>query len=248
MKSKSIRSHFFSEGDELARTPRKPEQDLLDYPTYTITEAATYLAIPPRTLYRWVSEKPFWETAGIDEQTNLLSFRDIAQSYFIEFIRHHTRTSTKKAREILERAKAETGSPYPLLHKDVKVVLSHVVYDRPARGRRRRQVVDLSQYPQYMISEIVDLFATRFNRNKKGEMVQIFPWRFYTPGDKARPVSLDPDVLSGRLVITGTRIPARVVWERTQAGEKISDLALDYRLSEQSITDALRHLALRKAA
>jgi uncharacterized protein (DUF433 family) len=232
----------------MARTPRKPQQDLLDYPTYTITEASAYLAIPRRTLYRWVSDDPFWRTAGIDEQNHLLSFRDVAQSYFIEFIRHYTHTSTKKAREILELAKRETGNAYPLLDKDIKIVLSHVIYDRPARGRRRRQVVDLSQYPQYMISEVVDLFATRFNRNRKGEMVRIFPWRFYEPGDKSQPVTLDPDILSGRLVITGTRVPVRVVWERTQAGEKIPDLAEDYRLPEQSITDALRHLALPKAS
>jgi DNA-binding transcriptional MerR regulator len=96
------------------RTPRKADQDLRDYPTYTISEAAAYLAIPSRTLYHWVSDDPLWRSAGIEEQTRLLSFRDVAQSYFIDFIRHHVRIPGKKARELLARAKQETGTAYPL--------------------------------------------------------------------------------------------------------------------------------------
>lgn len=248
MKSKQILSRIFGEADEVPRTARKPGQDLRDYPTYTIPEAAAYLAIPQRTLYRWISDDPLWRTAGIDEETHLLSFRDIAQSYFIEFIRHHAHTTTQKARMILERAKQETGSAYPLLHKNIKIVLRHVVFDRPAKGRLPRRVLDLNQYPQYMITDIVDLFATRFSRNRRGEMDRIFPWRFYTPGDESRPVTLDPNVLSGRLVITGTRIPVNVVWDRKEAGEEVPALAKDYGLTEKAITDALRHLALRKTA
>lgn len=230
----------------MAHAPRKPDQDLRDYPTYTIPEAAAYLAIPRRTLYHWVSDDPLWRTAGIDEDTRLLSFRDIAQSYFIEFIRHHTHTTHRNAREILERAKQETGTAYPLLNKNIKVVLNHVVYDR--KKGRSRIIVDLSRYPQLMMSAVVDHFATRFIRNKRGEMAQIFPWRFYTPGDTSRPVTIDPDILSGRLIVTGTRIPVRVMWDRREAGEDVPTLARDYGLTEKIITDALRHLALRKAA
>lgn len=232
----------------MVRTPRKRGQDLRDYPTYTIPEAADYLAIPKRTLYHWVSDDPLWRSAGVDEESRLLSFRDVAQSYFIEFIRRQVGISGRKAREILQRARQETNTAYPLLDKNIKVLFKHIVHDRPAKGRIPRHVVDLSQYPQYVMSEVVDLFATRFIRNSKGEMQQIFPWRFYQRGDELRPVTLDPDILSGRLVITGTRIPVKVVWERERAGETLPDLANDYGLSEQAITDALRHLALPKAA
>jgi uncharacterized protein (DUF433 family)/DNA-binding transcriptional MerR regulator len=245
---KSVLWRVFRESDEVPRTPRKANQDLRDYPTYTIPEAAAYLAIPPRTLYHWVSDDPLWRSAGIDDETRLLSFRDIAQSYFIEFIRHHGGISGRKAREILQRAKQETQTAYPLLDKNIKVLFRHIVHDRPAKGRLPRHVVDLSQYPQLVIPQVVDLFATRFKRNRKGEMDQIFPWRFYKPGDESTPVTLDPQILSGRLVITGTRVPVKVVWERQNAGEDVPVLAKDYGLPEQAITDALRHLVLRKAA
>lgn len=232
----------------MPRTARKLDQDLRDYPTYTISEAATYLAIPRRTLYHWISDEPLWTTAGAGGEMQLLSFRDVAQAYFIEFIRKHVGITGRKAREILKSARLETGARYPLLDKDIKVLFQHILLDRPAKGSKPRHVVDLSQHRQLVMAEVVDLFATRIARNRTGEMQQIFPWRFYTQGDQSRPVSLNPDILSGQLVITGTRIPVRVAWARHRAGETLPALAKDYRLPEKTISDALRHFALPKAA
>jgi uncharacterized protein (DUF433 family) len=98
------------------------------------------------------------------------------------------------------------------------------------------------------MQHVVDLFATRIRRNSTGELEQIYPWRLYKRGDKRRPVTLDPNVMSGRLVITGTRIPARLLLSRKENGERIPALAEDYRIKEAIIEQALRHLGLRKAA
>lgn len=232
----------------MPRVPRKPNQELRDYPIYTVAEAATYLAMPKRTLYHWVSDDPLWaRTSGTDDL--LLSFQDLAQTFFVEFVRRHAHISVEKARGILLRAKEVTGSPYPLLDKNIKLLFRHIVHDRPARGRRKRQIVDLSQYPQYVIPDVVDLFAQRISRDRKGQLRAIFPWRHYAPGkNEDRPVSVNPEVLSGRLVVTGTRIPAQTIWERTRTGESVSTVADDYGISEKLVNDALRHLVLRKEA
>src|SRR5271168_789837 len=118
------------EADEMPRIPRKPDQDLRDYPTYTIPEAAIYLAVPRRTLYHWVSDMPLWESAGRTEHTRLLSFRDVAQSYFLEFIRRHAGISTSKVREILKNAQMETNEAYPLLGKDIKILFKSILLDK----------------------------------------------------------------------------------------------------------------------
>jgi uncharacterized protein (DUF433 family) len=177
-----------------------------------------------------------------------LSFKDLAQAYFIEFICKHVGISGRKAREILKNARLETRSRYPLLHKDIKVLFRHILMDKPATRSRRRHVVDLSQHRQLVMEEFVDLFASRIRRNAKGELEQIYPWRLWTQGDERRPVTIDPRIMSGRLVITGTRIPVQTVVLRKQSGEQIRDIAKDYGLKQETIKQALRHLGLRKAA
>ncbi len=231
------------------RKPRDPAQDLREYPVYTLSEAACYLAMPRRTLYHWLSDKPLWSAAGADLGIQLLSFKDLAQSHFIEFIRRHAGVSTRKAREILQYAKLETNSAYPLLDKNIKVLFRHILIDKPAHKKSPRHVVDLSQHRQLVIHEVVDLYSTRIQRNSRGELERLFPWRLWNRNeDGRRPVTIDPHIMSGRLVITGTRIPVEVLAMRKSAGESIRDLSKDYRLPEEAIDDALRHLALRKAA
>jgi excisionase family DNA binding protein len=230
------------------REARRAEQDLRDYPIHTIPEAAVYLGMSRRTLYRWISDNPLWAPAGKGDHIQLLSFNDIAQAHFIEFIRKHAGISMQKAKEILRNAQLETKSPYPLLNRNIKVLFRHILLDKPRRGRVARHVVDLSQHRQLVMQHVVDMFATRIRRNKRGELEQIYPWRLYRRGDKRKPVTLDPNVMSGRLVITGTRIPARLLRSRRESGEKIPALAEDYKIKEAIIKQALRHLGLREAA
>jgi uncharacterized protein (DUF433 family) len=232
----------------IEREPRGVNQDLREYPTYTIPEAALYLGMPRRTLQSWVYDKPLWSVSGSERPVHLLSFKDLAQAYFIEFICKHVGISGRKAREILKNARLETKSRYPLLHKDIKVLFKHILMDKPATGNGRRHVVDLSQHRQLVMEEVVDLFASRIRRNAKGELEQIYPWRLWKEGDDRRPVTIDPRIMSGRLVITGTRIPVQVLVLRKKSGEQIRDIAKDYGLTQTIVKQALRHLGLRKAA
>ena len=231
------------------RTPRRPSQDLRDYPVYTLAEAARYLGMPGRTLYHWLSDNPLWTAAGADFPVRLLSFKDIAQSYFIEFIRRHAGISARKAREILRNAQLETKTPYPLLDKNIKVLFRHILLDQPAKKKAPRYVVDLSQHRQLVIHEVVDLYASRIQRNAKGELERLFPWRLWNKDQNGRrPVTIDPNIMSGRLVVTGTRIPVDILLYRKRSGESVPDMSKDYGIPEQAVKDALSHLALRQAA
>ena len=68
-----------------------------------------------------------------------------------------------------------------------------------------------------------------------------------TVEDKTRPVSISPLIMSGKLVITGTRIPVEDVVQRASEGETVASLAKDYRLSTDSIVEAMRHLVPQAA-
>lgn len=106
---------------------------------------------------------------------------------------------------------------------------------------RKREFVDLSHSRQLAIPEVVDVLGRRVLIDSKGSPYRIYPWRFLLKDD-SRPVSLDPDVLSGRLVITGTRIPVRVILGRKLEGESAQHIADDYDIDLAAVQKALEHV------
>lgn len=196
-----------------------------------------------RTLHRWISEKPLWNVAGANYAVPLLSFRDVAQVYYVEIIRSYFHLSMKKAREVLALARKESRAEYPLLNRNIRLFFRHIILTKPARGNQPRRDIDLSQHRQLGISTVIDMFATRIQRDKKGEGARLYPWRYWQPGiDEATPVTIDPEVMSGRLVVTGTRIPVQVIWSRKASGESVPRLANDYGLTQKAINLAISHV------
>jgi uncharacterized protein (DUF433 family) len=231
----------------LIRKPRATHEVLRDYPTYSIPEAAVILAMSRRTLQRWVSDAPFFSVAGDDQPQKLLSFKDLTQIYYLQFLRRHARLSEVQTRQVLDSARQITGSAYPLLHESIRAWPRHVVWSSKTDDR----VIELFKpRGQYVFREVANMFASRVDRDKRGLTLRIYPWRLWKEGDTRRPVEVDPMILSGRLVITGTRIPVMSVAVRTKSGEPLPDIAKDYGISQQRITQSLRHLeiGLRKAA
>lgn len=238
----------FRESDIVKRIPRRPTQSLYDFPTYTIPEAALYLAMPTSTLRYWLRNHPLWKIADRGDRFSLLSFKDLTQAYYVEAARTHLNFTLSEMRDVLVSASKESRSEYPLLQKNILVHAKHVLMDKAARGKQPRRMVDLSRHRQLVIPDIVAPLATRILR-ERGNIVQLFPWRLWTgkAADKTRPVSIAPDVMSGKLVVTGTRIPVEVIVERTSQRESVRSIARDYRLSEDSIKQALRHLVPKAA-
>lgn len=250
MKELRVLLRVLKESDMAKRTPRKPHQSLLDYPTYTIPEAALYLAIPENTLRYWITSQPLWLVKHVGKNVPILSFHDISQAYFIDVLRRHYFLTVADTRRILKAAQIESTAKYPLLKENIRVFYKHVIMDKKARGRLPRRMIDLSKHPQLVIPEIVEPLSTRIRWDNKGNLVQIYPWRNWSgkAEDKSRPVTIDPNVMSGRLVITGTRIPVEVIALRKAGGESIPHLAKDYRISEAGIENALEHLVPEKKA
>jgi uncharacterized protein (DUF433 family) len=249
MKELRVLLRVLKESEALSRTPREPNQSIRDYPTYTIPEASLYLAIPENTLRYWITSQPLWVVKHAGRNVPILSFHDVAQAYFINVLRSHYSLTVADTRRILKAAQIESAAKYPLLKENIRVFHKHVIMDKKARGKLPRRMIDLSRHPQLAMPEIVEPLSTRIRWDNKGNLVQIYPWRNWSgkAEDKSRPVTIDPDVMSGRLVITGTRIPVEVVAMRKQSGEKLSTLAKDYRLTEDSLKQALTHLVPKAA-
>ncbi len=240
----------FSGVVHLIRHPRSSSEGIRDYPTYSILDAALILAMPRRTLQSWVNDKPIFSVAGSREEAQtLLSFKDLAQLYFLKFVRRHAGLSDAQARMLLEYAKKVTRSEYPLLHENIKVFRRHVQWEYDKSGEKK--VLELLKpQGQYILTQEVNMFSSRVDRDGRGATVRLYPWRLWRTGDERRPVSIDPTIMSGKLVLTGTRIPVLAVAARKKSGELVADIARDYGISQLLVTESLRHLnlALRKAA
>ena len=248
MDSFRLVTRVFEESDTVKRIPRRAAQSLYNFPTYTIPEAALYLAVPTSTLRYWLKNHPLWKIAEREDRYTLLSFRDIAQAYYIEMARRHFDLTLTQMRDVLIEAAKESRSQYPLLQKNILVHAKHVLMDKRRRGKSPRRLIDLSRHQQLALPEIVAPLSTRILWDK-GKIVQLFPWRYWTgrEEDKTRPVSINPEVMSGRLVITGTRIPVQIVLQRNRDGETVSEIAKDYKLSTSSINQAIKHLVQQAA-
>ena len=226
---------------------RKPGEDLYTFPSHTIPEAAEALGIDAWTLLNWYSKRePLLHPSawyGDEQAFALLSFRDLEEAYKLHLLRTKFGQTMQYLHKALKDAGREENTDHPLI--DCKlVVFNYLALDKAAKGRRTRKMLPLgfSGTKSELIPEVVDTWGRRIIADKKGKTMRIFPWRLAKSDNDSRPVSIDPDVLSGRLVITGTRIPARVVRSRSIGGETPEQIARDYGISPELVSKALIHL------
>jgi uncharacterized protein (DUF433 family) len=228
-----------------SKPARQPRQDIRTLPTYTIPEAAGFLAINQRTLFSWYAGKDPILTASCHYgSAHLLSYRDIEEAYRVHLLREKYGFSFQFLRKAMRNARRMFRSQHPLQRVDaIKECLHDLVYEKPKRGKRPRTITSLGSKPgQLLVKEVADLFAERIDPDRV-----IYPWRF-AASDKSRPVSLNPRILSGRLVIAGTRIPVRTILGYKRAGARVEEIAKDYGLDPGVIKKALAHIDIHQKA
>lgn len=225
---------------------RAKGQDIRVLPTYTIPEAAAFLAINQRTLFSWYDgDEPILKASGYIGSVHLLSYRDLEEAYRVFLLREKYKYSLQFLRRSMHNARRMFRSQHPLQRADaIQECLKDLVYDQPARGERPRTVTSLGQKPgQQFVNEVVDMFAERIDT---GEF--IFPWRFAARDHESRPVSINPNIMSGRLVVYGTRIPVKTVVGLKRKGMSVSEIANDFSLDVDTVEKAIIHLGLRQKA
>jgi uncharacterized protein (DUF433 family) len=218
---------------------RQPKQLLVDLPTYTLPEAATFLAITPSRLYDWYAGRhPILVPSGQLGDTLLLSFRDLEEAYKVFLLRSKHSKSLQYLRRAMSDARDKTGSKHPLLTHEIDV-MDRLALIVPGRGKRKRRAITLGDpsVPDYF-PEVVKAWGIRISKAR----AEIFPWRYASQDDTSMPVSLNPEIMSGRLVLRGTRIPVNILWGRVKLGEKVENIAEDYRLETTQVQQALTHI------
>lgn len=223
---------------------RQAGQDLRDLPTYTIPEAALFLGMSERTAGYWFADSSEILTPSDYYGTiALLSFRDLAEAYVLALLTRFYEFPMRSVRQFVKNARRETKLDRPLIEADLSVLFRKLILEKPARRNRRRQMLDLARTgKQAVFPELVDQLGKRIPRDMSNVPMRIYPWRLITQCDESRPVSIDPDVLSGRLTVTGTRIPVRVLLGKKRAGRSMEQIATSYHISVDTVEKALLHI------
>jgi uncharacterized protein (DUF433 family) len=226
---------------------RKLRQDVRTLPTFTIPEAAVYLAINRWTLTDWYEgPDPVLKASGTYQNNGsikLLSFRDLEEAYKLHLLRTKFHYSMQYLQRALIDARRESKSDHPLLDNKM-IVFNYLALDRPARGEQPRQLIPLGTSVQMSlyIPDVLDTWGKRIIADSEGKAEQIFPWKRSATDDVSRPVSMSASVLSGRLVVTGTRIPVDVLAGYCASGRTVEQIADLYGLDIDLVRKALEHI------
>jgi uncharacterized protein (DUF433 family) len=220
-------------------------QDVRDLGRYSIPEAAAFIAVPSRTMRRWfLGEQRFFRPSYHRGSDVLLSFNDVTEAFIVESLRHHWEFGPHAIRAILHELRKKTKLDRPLVQRPLAVIpeFKQVVAMVPSKGKTIYP--DLAHHQNLVFDDFVHSMGMRIRRDRKGMPVRIFPWKDSNSEDQ--PVSIDPDVMSGELVVTGTRIPAARVLANYYAGKSAEQIADSYDLDRNLIRKVILHFERAK--
>jgi uncharacterized protein (DUF433 family) len=218
----------------------EPGQDRRTLGRYSIPEAAFSLRIPTRTMRRWfLGKRRLFKPAYHRGDTVFLSFNDLTEAYIIEVLRNHYDYSPAKIRGVVDGLRRITRAEHPLVTRELYAIpeFQNLVHVRRRVGRK--EYVDLAHNDNLVFEQFVDSLGRRIERDKRGHARRLFPWKESDTDES--PFSIDPEVVSGELVISGTRIPAHVVLGMSRSGRTAEEIAYSYSLNADLIRRVLAY-------
>jgi uncharacterized protein (DUF433 family) len=220
-------------------------QDRRDLGRYTIPEAAAFIAMPQRTMRSWfLGDRRILMPAFQHGNSVLLSFNDVTEAYIVEMLRDHWDFNPRRIRKALAVLRSSTRMDRPLLHRELPVIpeFQSLVATIPHKGQHLH--VDVAHDQNLVFNEFVQTMAMRISRDSRGKPVRIYPGKNMENSDM--PVSIDPEVLSGELVVSGTRIPARMILAKSLSGKSADEIADSYHLDRDLVRKVLQHFEREK--
>lgn len=221
------------------------KQDKRDLGRYSIPEAAAYISIPQRTMRSWfLGDRRIFKPSFHDGPTVLLSFNDVTEAYIVESLRNHWDFGPHSIRKILYELRKKTRMERPLIHRPLAVLPEFKSLVAMVPGKGKTLHVDVAHDQNLVFDDFVHTMGMRIRRDSKGKPVRIYPGKDADSEDM--PVSMDPDVMSGELVVTGTRIPAKMILAKKLSGKTAEEIADSYRLDRDLIRKVLQHFEREK--
>lgn len=199
---------------------------------YLASEAGRLAGVSGRTIGQW-ARRGYIRASQSDRTPKVYSYQDIAEAMVVhELLEAHVDHRAIKA--AIEDIRAESGTAWPLTHAALMVPADHEVHTT-GRRRKRHVVVErdhgnIDTATGHPVFEGVDLVAIATDLRAGGWAAR---------GRRLRHIEVNPDRLSGRPTIAGTRVPAEDVARLAAEPGGRRTLQDEYGLTAEQIDDAV---------
>lgn len=227
-------------------------KDPRDVPAYSIVEAAGFLRLPPTTLRHWVYGQAYRTKGGRRRAKPViqipagrpptLTFWNLAEAHVLAGIRREHGVSLQSTRKALDYVAKELRHARPLIGQDFLTDGISLFVERleslADQDAGVRSLVNASAHGQLAARQLLEGALARVSRDTNGLIERIYPW--IRKLDEPWRVEIDPRRAFGRPVVAGTRVPADELAERFAAGDRLEDIARDFRLDPGLVEGVLQ--------
>lgn len=233
-------------------------------PLYTQAEAAQYLGMAPSTFRAWARgyRNHFLgrsDVVGAPMITSLgrptpaqpsIPFIGLAEGMFLAALRQAD-MPMQKIRPALELVRQRFGVEYALASRRFFVSGAELLYevvddlgDRDRQDTAKKLVV--LRDSQYVFREVVERNMKRIQYDESD--ADGYATKLVLPGYEVADLSVQPGINFGRPYFTRTGTPLHVVQGLLKAGEASEDIAYDFDLPADEVTEVSDRMGLRAAS
>ena len=224
--------------------------DPREAPTYTLAEAAYYLAVPYATLRSWFLGRHYPVAAGkkffapiieiADKKKQRLSFINLVEAHVLNAIRREHEIQLPKVRKAVTYLRNKLQSRHPLADQQFETDGLDLFVQKYG------ELINITRDGQLAMRNVLQSFLKRVKRDAQGSPVKLY---LFVRGAMDEPfaVVVDPAVSFGRPVLEGTGIPTEILAQRYKAGDSYEQLVEDYGRPKEEIEEAIRYELLKAA-
>lgn len=219
------------------------KDDTRDQPAYSQSEAARYLKVAPATLRSWVVGRPYKRRDGIAHSRPLirparnlpitLSFWNLIEAHVLRSLRTDHGVKMDALRGAIDYAQRKLQIDRLLLSPELRTDAGTLLLERYG------ELIELSASGQVAMRRLFKEHLDRVEWDQRQFPVKLYPVISGEALTQARPVAIVADLAFGRPVLARRGVTTATIADRIDAGESVSDLAVDYDLSTDEIEEAV---------
>jgi uncharacterized protein (DUF433 family) len=232
------------------RKIQRTQDDIREYPSYSIDEVAGYIGVPKTTLRAWMSGYKYKTKSGIhkappiiqpaDPKHNLLSFFNLTEAQVLASTRERN-INVSRVRRAIEYLRDKVGEDRPLLNC-VFETYGQQIFVQQLAGRKLKHPLNVSQYGQYGFRPILKKYLSRIERDASGLPILLYPMKVGMT-EHRKVITIHPFISAGKPSIRKSGIMAEVIWHRKREGETARQLARDFKIPLGEIKAAITYCA-----
>jgi uncharacterized protein (DUF433 family) len=212
--------------------------ELFDEPAYTAADVSTILRVPRQTVRYWAFGRKATRARPLidvpDSSSRALSFANLLECHVLNAMRTTYELDIANVRAALDwlaKRFRDSRRRHPLLTQEFETDGLGVFVDKGA--------INASKGGQTSFLPLVKTYLRRIEWSSDG-LAKFFPFVHEHSATEPKIISMTPAISAGYSVVDGTAISTAVILSRFYARELPEALAVEYRLTQVQVLEAIR--------